>query len=164
MKYRISSVDPIEITSTAVTLTVPLLLPAATTSIPSLRIPHGAAPSSPTNGDMWLTTAGLFLRVNGATYGPYAALNTLVTGFAAAAGVPSASDTLLQMLQKLAGNNVITSTTAALEAIGNAINTANKVTGRMVFNTTTNSPAWSVGATAGSVWVDATGATVHTPV
>jgi hypothetical protein len=44
--------------------------PAATTSIASLNIPHGTAPSSPTNGDMWTTTAGLFVRINGVTVGP----------------------------------------------------------------------------------------------
>lgn len=31
------------------------------------RVPHGAAPSSPTNGDMWTTTAGAFIRINGVT-------------------------------------------------------------------------------------------------
>lgn len=35
-----------------------------------LRIPHGAAPTSPVNGDMWTTSAGLFVRINGATVGP----------------------------------------------------------------------------------------------
>lgn len=35
-----------------------------------LRIPHGAAPTSPVNGDIWTTTAGLFVRINGATVGP----------------------------------------------------------------------------------------------
>jgi hypothetical protein len=32
-----------------------------------LRIPHGAAPTTPTDGDMWSTTAGLFIRINGVT-------------------------------------------------------------------------------------------------
>ena len=36
-------------------------------------LPHGAAPTSPTNGDLWTTTAGLFARINGATVGPYGA-------------------------------------------------------------------------------------------
>lgn len=35
-----------------------------------LNLPHGAAPSAPVNGDVWTTTAGLFVRVNGATVGP----------------------------------------------------------------------------------------------
>lgn len=56
------------------------------------------------------------------------------------------------------------STTAALAAVGNAINTASKSAGRMVLNTTTSKPVWAVGAAAADVWVDATGATAHTPV
>lgn len=47
-----------------------LNLPAATTSLSSLRLAHGAAPTAPVNGDMWTTTAGLFVRINGATVGP----------------------------------------------------------------------------------------------
>jgi hypothetical protein len=37
-----------------------------------LRVPHGAAPTTPTNGDLWTTTAGLYARINGATIGPFA--------------------------------------------------------------------------------------------
>ena len=36
----------------------------------SLRLPHGAAPGAPVNGDMWTTTAGLFVQINGVTVGP----------------------------------------------------------------------------------------------
>ena len=53
---------------TTVTLAGTAILPAATTSLSPLRIPHGTAHSSPTNGDIWTTTAGVFARVNGATY------------------------------------------------------------------------------------------------
>lgn len=35
-----------------------------------LNVPHGTAPSSPVNGDLWSTSAGLFFRVNGVTIGP----------------------------------------------------------------------------------------------
>jgi hypothetical protein len=44
-----------------------LAVAASTTAVSSLNIPHGAAPSSPVNGDMWSTTAGLFIRINGVT-------------------------------------------------------------------------------------------------
>lgn len=47
-----------------------LELDAGTAARAPLRIPHGAAPTSPVNGDMWTTTAGLFVRINGATVGP----------------------------------------------------------------------------------------------
>ena len=36
-----------------------------------LNLPHGAAPTTPANGDLWTTTAGLFARVNGTTVGPF---------------------------------------------------------------------------------------------
>jgi len=35
-----------------------------------LRLPHGAAPTAPVNGDIWTTTAGLYVRINGVTVGP----------------------------------------------------------------------------------------------
>ena len=40
---------------------------AGTTGRSSLRIPHGVAPTAPVNGDMWTTTAGAFIRINGVT-------------------------------------------------------------------------------------------------
>jgi hypothetical protein len=43
---------------------------ASGTGAASINIPHGAAPTSPTNGDCWTTTGGLFCRINGAV-GPY---------------------------------------------------------------------------------------------
>jgi hypothetical protein len=35
------------------------------------NLPHGTAPTSPTNGDVWTTTAGMYMRVNGTTVGPF---------------------------------------------------------------------------------------------
>lgn len=40
---------------------------SGSSSGPSINIPHGTAPSSPNNGDMWSTTANLFMRINGVT-------------------------------------------------------------------------------------------------
>ena len=42
---------------------------ASTTVRASLCLPHGSAPTTPVNGDMWTTTAGLFTRINGVTNG-----------------------------------------------------------------------------------------------
>lgn len=47
-----------------------LEVPAATTARASLNMAHGAAPTTPNDGDMWTTTAGLFVRINGVTVGP----------------------------------------------------------------------------------------------
>lgn len=49
------------------TMTGQLVLPAATTSLSPLRIPHGTAHSAPTDGDLWTTSTGLYARINGAT-------------------------------------------------------------------------------------------------
>lgn len=51
-------------------ITSRLSLPAGTTAIAPLRIRHGVAPTSPNDGDIWTTTAGLYVRINGVTVGP----------------------------------------------------------------------------------------------
>lgn len=57
------------VTGTA-TATSTIIAPAATTSISSVRMPHGAAPTTPTDGDWWTTTVGAYVRINGTTVGP----------------------------------------------------------------------------------------------
>ena len=47
-----------------------LTFATATTATASATVPHGTAPTSPVDGDVWTTTAGLFVRVNGTTVGP----------------------------------------------------------------------------------------------
>jgi len=47
-----------------------LFLSASVTGAASVSVPHGTAPTSPVNGDVWTTTAGLYVRVNGSTIGP----------------------------------------------------------------------------------------------
>ena len=63
----VSSANKLTLSATALTLAVPIVLPAAATGAASLNMPHGAAPTTPVNGDLWTTTAGLFGRINGAT-------------------------------------------------------------------------------------------------
>jgi hypothetical protein len=55
------------ISDTAITTSVKVIGPACTTATATFNAPHGTAPSTPANGDMWTTTAGIFFRVNGAT-------------------------------------------------------------------------------------------------
>jgi hypothetical protein len=40
---------------------------ASTTANAGLSVPHGTAPTSPVNGDIWTTTSGLLARINGST-------------------------------------------------------------------------------------------------
>ncbi len=63
---------------------------ASTTSAPSFRMPHGAAPSAPTNGDLWTTTGGAFVRISGVTVGPLAGADA-ITGSLTTGRVPYAS-------------------------------------------------------------------------
>lgn len=49
------------------TMTGKLNTLASATGAAGLNVPHGTAPSSPVNGDLWTTTAGFFARINGAT-------------------------------------------------------------------------------------------------
>jgi hypothetical protein len=43
---------------------------ASTTARASACFPHGTAPTAPVDGDIWTTTAGLYVRINGSTVGP----------------------------------------------------------------------------------------------
>lgn len=53
---------------------------ASGTAKSGLRVPHGSAPTSPTNGDVWTTTAGMYVRVNGVTVGPLGAAGSAAWG------------------------------------------------------------------------------------
>jgi len=62
-----SRVNTVNITTTGLILTAASAVGGA-----GFRLPHGAAPTAPTNGDIWTDTTGLYARINGATVGPYA--------------------------------------------------------------------------------------------
>ena len=52
------------------TMTGLLTTAASTATTAGFRAQQGTAPSSPVNGDVWMTTAGLFYRANSVTIGP----------------------------------------------------------------------------------------------
>ena len=56
-----------------------------------------------------------------------------------------------------------TATSAALLAVGNAINTNGKYAGKQVWDSTNNRPVWAAGSATTSVWKDGVNATVHAP-
>lgn len=66
-------------------MTLPYTTPASTATTAGLKAPHGAAPTTPVDGDVWTTTAGVFARINGATVGLLAAGGSLypeyISGF-----------------------------------------------------------------------------------
>jgi hypothetical protein len=54
----------------AVTASGKITGPASVSAAATLNAPHGTAPSSPVNGDIWTTTGGMYARINGTTVGP----------------------------------------------------------------------------------------------
>jgi hypothetical protein len=70
---------------------------ASTADSAGFSLPHGIAPTSPGNGDLWTTTAGLFARINGATVGPF--------GTTAA---PAGTDGQLVLMNNSGGFKVVT--------------------------------------------------------
>lgn len=83
--------------------------------------------------------------------------NTFVTPTAEIAGIYTAGWAFV--------DGIMATASANLASVTDVVNTmAFKRPGLMVWDTTLNKPVWSVGVNDNSVWVDATGATVHTPV
>lgn len=80
-------------------------LRASATNGPGIRLPHGVAPTSPTNGDLWTTTSGLFGRINGTTrqYATLAGTETLSSKTIAS---PTVSGTLTLSTGDLVANNL----------------------------------------------------------
>lgn len=58
------------ILTTGGTLTGRLITAAPSSTLAGLNLTPGSAPSSPANGDMWMTLSGLYAQVNGVTVGP----------------------------------------------------------------------------------------------
>ena len=109
--------------------------------------------------------------------------NEATQGFATNyAGLPSASTARREVKNRLPGQGEAaywvdtgstwlpigvvptTATTANLEAIGNAINTAGKFAGKPVLNTTTNEIVFAHGSAAGDDWAEYGGSPSYTPV
>ena len=70
LSINIGNAAQLSLVSGGVTFAAQAVTATSTTTKAGLRIPHGAAPTSPVNGDIWTTTAGLFVRINGVTVGP----------------------------------------------------------------------------------------------
>lgn len=55
------------VSGTVVNISGRTTIGASSTGNANLNLPHGTAPTSPVNGDVWTTTSGLYARINGAT-------------------------------------------------------------------------------------------------
>lgn len=70
---NLSVTGDLTINGTTTTVNSITVTRASSTTAAGLRIPHGTAPTTPTNGDVWTTTAGIYVRINGSTVGPLGA-------------------------------------------------------------------------------------------
>ena len=52
-----------------------LVMTQSSVTAAGLNLPQGSAPSSPVNGDMWTTLAGVFARINNVTVGPFGSIS-----------------------------------------------------------------------------------------
>jgi hypothetical protein len=69
---------------------------ASVTGSAGINIPHGIAPTSPLDGDVWTQTSGLFSRINGVNVGPYGigtvtSIGIAVPAFLSVSGSPVTS-------------------------------------------------------------------------
>lgn len=85
---------------------------ATATGYASINMPHGTAPTSPVNGDVWTTTAGMYVRINGATVGPLAAGGGGLTNWTD--GVNSSSPNATVPVVSLTATNAATNVDAAI--------------------------------------------------
>lgn len=63
-------------TYAALTGSAKLTTAASAAGAAGFNLPQGTAPTSPANGDVWMTTSGLSYRANGATKGPLVGLTS----------------------------------------------------------------------------------------
>ena len=91
-----------------------LNLTASTTTAASLNIPQGVAPTTPTNGDIWTTSTGVYARINGATVGPFGTGTvTSVSGTANQVTVsPTTGDVVVSLPTAITNVNSITASSA----------------------------------------------------
>lgn len=128
-----------------------------------LGLPHGAAPTTPVNGDLWSTTAGLFARINAVTktlaFTDSSITGTAanITGIAAVANGGHGASTAAQGLINLGARTSATGSNTTPSGT-TAQRDASPVTGYFRFNTTLtkfegyNGTAWGAvggGATGG---------------
>lgn len=131
---------------TGCTLSGELFTVASSIGSAGLNVSPGVAPTSPLNGDIWTTTAGLFVRINGATIGPltavssglinqlawYASSGNVLSGLAtanngvlvtSAGGVPSISSTLPASLTIPTPviNGIVSGTGVSVATFGNTL-------------------------------------------
>ena len=122
MFVRINGVTlgPLSALNAGGTLTGELITAASTTASAGLNLPQGSAPTSPVNGDVWTTSAGLFIRIAGTTIGPVGPGN-LATASVDCTGTVSGSNIPLTCVSFNGGTTFGTAAAAATGVTGHTL-------------------------------------------
>jgi hypothetical protein len=136
-----------------------LLLNASVTGGAPLRLPPGTAPTSPVNGDIWATSAGIYARVNGVTIGPLVGNGALGTAAAQNTGTSGANVPLMNGTNTWSGNQVFaqgirsTATQTLSDDTAVAIAVPTGFTAHLVAIVCPSTPGSSNGTPNGTFWV-----------
>ncbi len=71
--HVVQGTEVLSVKVNAITAAVQIQAPASTTSAAPINLGQGTAPTSPVDGDVWITSAGMFVRAGGSTAGPFSA-------------------------------------------------------------------------------------------
>lgn len=157
LKYaRADHVHPTDTTRAALsgaTFTGLVTTVLSATTGAGFNLPHGAAPTTPVNGDVWTTTSGLFARINGGTqqYAPLGSTNTFT-------GTNTFSGSTVSVGTSTAASTYNIGTGATLTATTKAINIGtNGVSGSTTNITIGNSISGATSTTTVAGTLNATG-------
>jgi hypothetical protein len=109
------------------TFTGEIITAASASGGAGFNLPPGLAPTSPANGDMWSTSAGLYVRIAGTTVGPLLAGNQTITASGDCTG--SGTTTLALTCTKTNGTlfgalATVSAGTGVATAAADAVNTS----------------------------------------
>jgi hypothetical protein len=136
------------------TFTGEIVTAASTTATAGLTLPHGTAPTTPVNGEIWTTTGGLFARINGGTQQfPALSTNNTFSNASSTYGSSTATGTI----NLASGATVSASTKTVNVATGGVSGSTTLTTIGPVLGASTTSIG---GTTAASTLNLATGATL----
>lgn len=111
-------------------LTGRLATTASTTFRSGFSIAPGVAPTSPVNGDMWVTSTGLFAQINGSTVGPFSSSGSTVPSVLQGDLLYGSAATVISTLAKnTTATRYLSNTGTSNNPAWAQVNLANGVTG-----------------------------------
>ncbi len=113
------------------TMTGRLSTTASTINRSGFQIQVGVAPGSPFDGDMWMTTAGLYVRVNGTTVGPLAAAAALPSVIQGDMLYGSAPGVISTLAKSTSATRYLANTGSSNNPAWDQVNLADGVTGNL---------------------------------